>query len=445
MLKTAPNKLVATVFKTIVEDKLIPEKNKAADKQFALSNDWRERPETLYPDLDKIEYENRPPFIVSELRANKIESKIVRRCDIQLFDTEEQIFTVHRKINTTQHEHTVNMKEGYCNCYYFMCNNVPCPDIYAIIRYFPKYSFAKLPWTLLNAEHMIINGLSMANPPNYNYNDDASIPPELACDQMPTQITTFDLIPPQLTNTRLNQNYQSDLIDQISMLNQLVYAMNDTTLSQVRVMPNNPLDNLKSIYAEILQYFPKSNAGIPLFTPYRRKQPFTKRKKIQLSITSTNNVQNNNSINNNKNINNNNTNKYNIRERIPHKEPTVAQQTVKEKLSDKRERHRLRTKSAPHVPLAVFQQNEKERKKLLQQRTERVIAQKEKEYKKIPEYMIDVDMNGTISNNDDGNTDFKKRPRRMIKPSQKAIESQQYLQRERATKVSMDDVSSDSD
>ena len=184
---------------------------------------------------------------------------------------------------------------------------------------------------------------------------------------------------------------------------------------------------------------------MPLFAPYRREQSFTKREKTQLTILSTNNNHNIDSINDKNNINDNNTNKYNLHKRIPHEETTVAQQTVRENLTDKRERHRLETKSAPHVLFAVFQQNEKERKKLLQQRTEKVIAQKEKEFKKMSEHMIDVDMNDTISNDCDGSANFKKQHRRMIKQSQKAMQSQQYLQRERATKVSMDDVSSDSD
>ena len=144
LCKTNPNKKVSSVFKTIVEDILWVEKYKTRQKRYKQSMLWRAPPDDFYPDLDEIEYKNRPKRVVSEIRSNKMKSQIIEPQQIQKVtnsNATDIIFQVRRSIRDKHKTHTVNITNGYCNCHYFIHNQIPCIDMFAIFKNIPHINF----------------------------------------------------------------------------------------------------------------------------------------------------------------------------------------------------------------------------------------------------------------------------------------------------------------
>ena len=119
------------MFKTIVEGILWIEKCKTRQNRRKWSNLWRAPPDDFYPDLDPIECDNRRKRVISEIRSNKIKAQIIESQQIQQItcdNSTDAIFEVTRTIKSKQHKHTVNITNGYCNCHYFVHNQIPCID-----------------------------------------------------------------------------------------------------------------------------------------------------------------------------------------------------------------------------------------------------------------------------------------------------------------------------
>eukprot|EP01083_Nonionella_stella_P199879 732589_1 len=115
--------------------KLIPDARKQDEKQYKQSTDWRRQADNIYTDLDEIEYKNRPKQAISQLRTNKLHSKEIKQDQIKIMDQKELVFTVTRNVRKEPRTYTVNILDGFCSCYSFVQNKVPCVDMYAVFTH----------------------------------------------------------------------------------------------------------------------------------------------------------------------------------------------------------------------------------------------------------------------------------------------------------------------
>eukprot|EP01083_Nonionella_stella_P276666 940169_1 len=104
---------------------------------------------------ERMEYENRPKHIVSQMRANKLYAQSIQKQQIATVDADIQLFTVTREKGKHNITNTVSIKEGFCSCYHFVQKRVPCQDMYAVLHHF-GISFHALPPSLLNQPHLKI-------------------------------------------------------------------------------------------------------------------------------------------------------------------------------------------------------------------------------------------------------------------------------------------------
>ena len=155
LLRNAANKMVSQF--AIVDHKILPEGKAARLRAYKQSTLHRTVNPALYSDLEAVEYQNRPDWIISELRSNKLQSKQIQNSDVKIIDNKQHLFTVSRKVNTKHREYTVNVQYGYCNYGYFVENRIPCSDMHVILRIVESCNFTSLPSQLLYATHMVIH------------------------------------------------------------------------------------------------------------------------------------------------------------------------------------------------------------------------------------------------------------------------------------------------
>ena len=133
--------------------KVIAKNKEFRQTKFKQSNCHKMSNPKLYKDLEPSEHVNRSAWIISELRANRANSKQFNSNTISVIDAQQQLFTVKSK----QNEHRVSIRDGYCNCQYFTLKRIPCKQMYGVINTVKEYSFASLPSQLLNDTHMTLN------------------------------------------------------------------------------------------------------------------------------------------------------------------------------------------------------------------------------------------------------------------------------------------------
>ena len=162
------------------------------------------------------------------------------------------------------------------------------------------------------------------------------------------------------------------------------------------------------------------------------------RLKIQSIISSSSNNNNNNNDNDNNNI------QY---PSIPYTEPTRAQKRKKQELKQNNLRQKLLRKTTPHLPAVEFEQKEKQREVMLANKTKAVIAQREKAYKRAGGDIAHLNMNHTISNNNDNiiNLHHRNKSSRNRPPSQEALRSIRYQETLNKKYPLRQDICSDSD
>eukprot|EP01083_Nonionella_stella_P308128 1085869_1 len=142
LLSTAPisNSLMMCTKRTrILKDgctlTMIPMSTTFCGKQYKQSTNWRTQADNIYTDLDEIEYKNRPKQAISQLRTNKLHSKEIKQDQIKIMDQKELVFTVTRNVRKEPRTYTVNILDGFCSCYSFVQNKVPCVDMYAVFTH----------------------------------------------------------------------------------------------------------------------------------------------------------------------------------------------------------------------------------------------------------------------------------------------------------------------
>lgn len=396
--KTNPNKLVCSVFKTIVEDLLWVEKYQTRSKRYKQSNLWRAPSIDFYPDLQQIEYENRPKRVISEIRSNKLKSQIIEYEQIHnCSNTTDIIYEVSRTTHNKLKTHTVNITNGYCNCHYFIHNQIPCIDMFAIFRHINHINFSNLPQQLLYAENMIINTSNIPPPVQYDTNT-IDIPQQIDVPTSQIDIPSQN-IPHTQSYSKTLKKYQTNMINTTSNIQSLLYALDSCTIDNIHRTDPEIASDLNNLYFRILQHVPHTPDGIPIFptnTSYHR--PPSKRQRVQAQ-----------------------------QQLIPHKPATKAQERAQQTLKQKRQRLKAQRKTAPNVSLPAFIEKEQEREKRQEEHTKEVIREREKEWRKVPVYYresVDMDMNDTISNNDDNHN---RKSHRMIKPSKAMINHNKYI------------------
>ncbi len=407
------------MFQNIVDHRLFPEGKAAKLKAYKQSDKHKTVHPSLYADLEAIEHVNRPGWIISELRANKLAAKQISSDNISIVDRQEHVFRVRRKVNTKQREHTVNIKQGYCNCHYFMLKRIPCPDMYAVLRNVTEYSFQSLPSQLINDKHMIINvtatnTANTPNTPNVSNIDDVDITLNVS-----DIIPNLDNIPRSKSNAYINKQYKKSLRDEVAKITQAIYRLDMDKVQQLRTQSIDPLTLSKQLLANVIHVFPVNEYGMREFTPIRSYESQT-----------------------------NNTQRINAEfAAIPHKQPTEPQQRVKNRLREKRETQQLKKRPPAALPPQIWEAQEIEKQNMREQRRQKVIAQREKEREAIPEYMeVNVKSNhNTTNESDDNNRNKKYRSSRNIKPSQRMIESMQYQNNREKAMTLRDEVCSDDD
>ena len=158
----------------------------------------------------------------------------------------------------------------------------------------------------------------------------------------------------------------------------LIYGLELETVAKVHDEDFEYLSDLNGLYARLLEYVPKSNDNLPIFST-RKKAP-NKHQRVNHQL-----------------------------QHIPYKPATKAQQKNKRSFEHKRKRLRLNKKSTANVPYNVYEQNERKREEELKQHTQKVIEERQEQIERVPKYYthdINIDMNDTIShNNDNHNND----------------------------------------
>ena len=258
--------------------------------------------------------------------------------------------------------------------------------MYAIFKYNDDINFQSLPQHLLCAENMIINTIEY--PPNIDNDTDIDID---GIDNntnnnsntdhiISANNTNLDDIPLRQSKAKTLNKFHKDLCRVASNLKLTVFGLEQQVEALYAEDPNI-LSDINQIYARILRHAPHSIDGLPILEGRPNKR---RRTTAQLS-------------------------------NIPRKQLTKPQQKITEELRHKRKRHKIRQPSNPHVPLALFEQNERQRQQKLAEHTKEVIAAKEKELNSLPPYLlddIDIDMHETISNNHHNHN----RPKRSVNP-----------------------------
>ncbi len=119
----------------------------------------------------------------------------------------------------------------------------------------------------------------------------------------------------------------------------------------------------------------------------------------------------------------------NSAQNIPFKQATKPQQKLQRQRKDKKERLTLKRAINPFVVPETFEKNMNKRKISVKQRTDKVIANKEKRLQKIPSWIKEtsIDLNDTISQNETNHN--RRTSTRVVQPSQNMRESMDYQRR----------------
>eukprot|EP01083_Nonionella_stella_P318285 1162611_1 len=367
---------------------LIPDARKQDEKQYKQSTDWRRQADNIYTDLEEVEYKNRPKQAISQLRKNKLHSNAIKQDQIQIMDEKGLVFTVTRKVRDEERTYTVNILDGFCSCYSFVQNKVPCVDMYAVFRYYAQNKmgcdmpFSLLPSSVLDSTVMRIQS-TIDLPPAIDNTSSFDLPPAIDHPSIPM----LPLVDPPIPESRQKRarKYKQTLIDAVKHALDLAHSLDFDELEAILDDSVDPLKLVQTAQAAMLKH-----------------KPSAKRRRVSLPTKST----------------------------IPNKIRSKPQQRLYEKRRDKRERHKLRKPIAPNVPYDVFIANEQQQRDALQQRTQSVIARKEEQMRKIPEHMKfdsadDIDMNDTISYNYQNTRTSS----RAIRPSSAMLESMKYQKR----------------
>ena len=232
-------------------------------------------------------------------------------------------------------------------------------------------------------------------------------------------ISNLDIIPRSKTDAYLNKQYHKSLRDELSNITSAIHALDMSQVQQLRTQSNDPLLASRQLYANIINVFPVDEYGLTIFKPITSyKSRPNKSDRIQ--------------------------SKYPSYPSIPPKPLTKAQQKKQAEVRDKREAQKLKHPPSATLTFKEFEEKEKERQTLLQKRRQKALAKQQKEMRAIPQYLID-DNNDNNTACIDNNHNTKRRSSRKVKPSQVAIESRQYVQREKQKQTLKDEAIGTSD
>eukprot|EP01083_Nonionella_stella_P105511 303495_1 len=318
-------------------------------------------------------------------------------------DEKGLVFTVTRKVRDEERTYTVNILDGFCSCYSFVQNKVPCVDMYAVFTHVNMgcdVPFSLLPSSVLDSTVMRIQSTIDDSGDNTSTFD---LPPAIDLSSISTSIMPSPLVDPPIPESQQKRarKYKQSLIEAAKHALDLAYSLDFDDVEAIFGDSSDPLQLVKAAQAAMLKHKPLSADGLTIFQPICHRgtrkvnkrmvmdsvqsleaPSSSKRRRLSLPTQST----------------------------IPNKILTKPQRRLYEKRRDKRERHKLRKPIAPNVPYDVFIANEQQ--------------QRDAEHMKF-DSADDIDMNDTISYNYQNTRTSS----RAIRPSAAMLESMKYQKR----------------
>eukprot|EP01083_Nonionella_stella_P105512 303497_1 len=298
-------------------------------------------------------------------------------------DEKGLVFTVTRKVRDEERTYTVNILDGFCSCYSFVQNKVPCVDMYAVFTHVNMgcdVPFSLLPSSVLDSTVMRIQSTIDDSGDNTSTFD---LPPAIDLSSISTSIMPSPLVDPPIPESQQKRarKYKQSLIEAAKHALDLAYSLDFDDVEAIFGDSSDPLQLVKAAQAAMLKHKPLSADGLTIFQPICHRG--TRKVNKRMVMDSVQNL----------------TAPSAKRRRVSL--PTKS--TIPNKI-------RFRKPIAPNVPYDVFIANEQQ--------------QRDAEHMKF-DSADDIDMNDTISYNYQNTRTSS----RAIRPSAAMLESMKYQKR----------------